>query len=200
MVNIDTYSQRLTNYLASRLEMDDSEKEVVEYGIYMFISETTKLSLTFLILFSLGQLKNGLLIVVVFGLLRSILGGVHAKTHVGCFISYLVSLTIILSAGLLFTKAQCIYFVLASFPFIIMAILRYAPADVENKPIISIRQRKSLRRKGLIAAFVFLVISCILPHPYSGFALFSVILEVIAILPITYKLYQTKYGYIERSY
>jgi len=74
----------------------------------------------------------------------------------------------------------------------------YAPADTENVPIISKKERK--RKK--ILSYIFLTVTLIVAlfikdNVISNILIFGVIMQTIMITKIAYKITNNKYGYEE---
>ena len=196
---IEKLSISLSKAVAKQIPMDNAEHEVMEYGIYMALSEFTKLSVILSASFILGFLKYTIYIIVIFGILRNFLGGFHAKTNIGCFISYLSTIALIAIIGLTIKNTFIITISgISLYPLVLLAIYRYAPADVENKPITSSAQRKFLRRGSVLVVTLLYVAFMIIPYPYRNFTLLTILAETCTMLPLTYKLTKNNYG-VERS-
>jgi len=191
-------STSITNSISKSVETTEEEKEVVEYGINIALSELTKLSAIILISIPLGIVKYSLFIIVVLGILRSLLGGVHAHTHIGCFLTYSIIIFSIIVISCFCGSQLSKIFMFLSLPFVYTSIYKYAPADIENKPILSTKQRKFLRKAGILAVSLLYVIALFLPKIFSNMIIFTLIIEAVTMLPIIYKITKNKYGY-ERS-
>lgn len=193
MAILDTVSAKLTDYVIDA-ETGIQEKETIEYGIYMFFSETIKIFAVIVIAIMADKLKDTLMIIAALGILRNYMGGVHAKTHWGCFLSYLTTLVAIYCCSNFLSRSAAYLTIIITLPFVLWAAYKFAPADTEFKPVLSKRRIRKCKilSFGLVIAFFAMVF--ILPEPYNFYVGFSVIAEVILILPITYKLYKIKYG------
>lgn len=66
----------------------EEKKEIIEYGAYMFLSETIKIGVLLIISAALNIFRYTIATIFIFGFLRMTLGGIHAKTHWGCMASY----------------------------------------------------------------------------------------------------------------
>lgn len=196
MITISTISEGLTSKIRQTIpETDDAKAEIIEYGIYMIISEITKIAAILIVATLLNVLTYAILTIVVFGLLRNFAGGIHAKTHWGCFISYSVIVfgTVYSSISLQYTSKFLLVAVL--YPVCFCILYFYSPADILNKPVLSKKQRKKLR----IGSFTFLTAAFILylitvPQPYANLIVFASFIECLTLLPVVYKLSGNKYG------
>jgi len=85
MLKISDISESLTEIIKKEMDVDEIKAEQIEYGIYMFISETIKIAAVLIIAAIFNIFKYAVLTIVIFGIHRGFIGGVHAKTHWGCF-------------------------------------------------------------------------------------------------------------------
>lgn len=85
---IDRICLFITNKIRKEMpEVDDERAEVINYGLHLIIGELPK---TFIILglaYLLGIFKLTLLTVILLLPYRSVSGGIHLKTHIGCIVS-----------------------------------------------------------------------------------------------------------------
>lgn len=82
--------------------------------------------------------------------------------------------------------------------FAIFMIHLYAPADTENVPIVSKKERRKRKNISYVIATIMLVIGCIIDNNMvSNILLVGVILQTFAITRLAYKITNNKYGYEE---
>lgn len=184
-----------------KLNKDISEEqlEVLEYGLYNLISEVIKTVLLLIIALVLGIFKYSVIALLAFGFLRKWAGGVHArKSHVACFMSNLIiNFSSIFIAKYISVIGDPLIlnvnFVI--FCICLITIVQYAPADVEEKPIGSKRQKKLFMIMSILTLCIYYLISIILDDKIiGGLFIFSALGEVLTMLPITYKLTNNKRG------
>ena len=197
---IDKFCDWLTNKIKSKVTDIDEEKElVINFGIRLIFGELPKI----LILFIIGFLLNiGWYTVCLFVLIapyRSFTGGFHLKTHMGCMIttSILYIAPIIIAKNIQTKQLIILYTLLILIAiFSIIIIAKYAPADTEDMPILSKKERKNKKVKAYITLTILLTI-IILNSNYiiSYMLLCGIFLQNLTILPISYKLTNSKYGY-----
>lgn len=190
---LDVISRQLTEYVTDG-DTDIREKETIEYGIYMFFSETVKIIAVVSIAAMAGRLKDTLIIMAVLGLLRNYMGGVHAKTQWGCFLSYTATVFLIYCGGNYLYSYMASSIILLLLPPVLWAVGKYAPADTEFKPLLSSKMTRKYRIYSLVLVVACYAAFIVFPAPYKYYIGFSVIAEGVLILPITYKLYKIKYG------
>lgn len=85
---IDKFCLFITKKIREEMpEVDDERAEVINYGLHLIIGELPK---TFIILglaYLLGIFKLTLLTIILLLPYRSVSGGIHLKTHIGCILS-----------------------------------------------------------------------------------------------------------------
>jgi accessory gene regulator B len=186
-------SEKLTTVIAENLQ-DLSEQKLAEinYGIAVFITNSYKMLLIFVVAILLSIFKYFLIAFVSFGALRTFASGVHAKREWTClptstlFFFGVVYLGIIVDLNI---YALSIIFVLC-----FAAVLRYAPADTEERPIASGKLRKKLKIMSSITIVILYAVAAYnLGTSASSIIAFSTLIESLLILPVTYKLAGSMY-------
>lgn len=187
-------SGRITQIIAAELE-DYSEEKLAEidYGIAAFITNSYKMVFIFILAFLLNIFQYFLIAIISFGALRTFASGVHAKREWTCLP---VSTSIFLGITYLgITFDLNIHIINLVFILCFAAILKYAPADTEERPIVSRKLRKKLKILSVITILVLYAIAMYsLGTKASSIITFAVLVESILILPVTYKLAGSMYG------
>ena len=196
---IDTICTCLTNKIRKEMpEIDDERAEVINYGLQNIVGEIPKVFLVFVIAFILGMLKEVLFMFIALTPYRGASGGFHLKTHLGCIVG-----TTTFYCGIVFLSQHIIlqditkYILIGiSWIFGMIMIKLYAPADTENVPILSKKDRK---RKQIIAYITYsigLICALIISNNViSNIILFGSILQTLTITKLAYRLTKNKYGY-----
>lgn len=187
-------SQKLTAAIAENLEgLSDQKLAEINYGIAVFITNSYKLLLIFLLAFLLDIFTYFLIAFISFGALRTFASGVHAKGEWTC-----LPVSTVFFFGIVYLGVAVelnIYVLTVIFALCFAAVLRYAPADTEEKPIVSRKLRKKLKIMScctLAALYVTSVYT--LGTASSSIIAFAVLVETVLILPVTYKLAGSMYG------
>ena len=196
---IDTICTFLTNRIRKEMpEIDDERAEVINYGLQNIVGEIPKIFLLFIIAYILGMLKEVLFMFIVLIPYRSASGGFHLKTHLGCILGTTVFYcgNVFLSQHVILDDITKYILIGISWIFGMFMIKLYAPADTENVPILSPKDRKkkqviaySTYSIGLIAALF------IQNNVISNILLFGNILQTLTITKLAYRLTKNKYGY-----
>lgn len=196
---IDKICTFLTNRIRNEMpEVDDEKAEVIFYGLQNILGEIPKTILLFVIATILGILKETLITFILIMPYRSVSGGFHLKTHLGCILGtslYYFGI-VFLSKYVIFSQVIKYVVILLIWIFGMIMIEKYAPADTENVPILA----KKIRRKNQVLAYIFftigLVVAGILNNTtVSNILIFANLIQTLTITKLAYRLTKNKYGY-----
>ena len=196
---IDTICTFLTNRIRKEMpEIDDERAEVINYGLQNIVGEIPKIFLLFIISFILGMLKEVLFMFIVLTPYRGASGGFHLKTHLGCIIGTTVFYcgTVLLSQHVILEDITKYILIGISWIFGMFMIKLYAPADTENVPILSKKDRKKKQIIAYIAYSIGLIAALLIQdNVISNIVLFGNLLQTLTITKLAYRLTKNKYGY-----
>lgn len=195
--------EKFCNYIFSKMkkkmpEITDEQGEAILYGLQLLIGEAPKMILLFGISFIFGF---GLeMLFAYFALIpyKTVSGGFHLHTHLGCIIGSTVFYygNVILSKLLVLDSIEKYVLVALSFVFGMLMISIYAPADTENVPIISKKERRQKKILSYITLTLTLGASLIIQNQvYSNILIIGSIIQSLSITRIAYKLTNNKYGH-----
>lgn len=197
---IDKFCEFLTNKIRKELpDVDDERAEVIQYGIQIIIGEIPKILLLFIIGFLLGIGKLTLLTFALLLPYKSFSGGFHLKTHIGCIIMtpLIYCGTVFLSKYLFITNYIVHHlFILGVWAFGMVMVKLYAPADTENVPIISKKERKKKKILSYIALTVLILLSIVIKDSViSNICVYGALIQSFCISRLAYIITKNKYGY-----
>ena len=182
-------------------EMPDITKEkeeVIKYGLQLIIGEIPKTLLLFAVSFLLGFGWYMLFAYITIMPYKMVSGGIHLHTHLGCITVSAISYygTILLSKFLNLNSLEKYILIALSFVFGILMISLYAPADTENLPIISKKERKTKKILSYIILTITLGIAIFLKDStLSNILIIGTILQSLFISKLAYKITNNKYGH-----
>lgn len=166
--------------------------EQVEYGLYIFISNMVKSVLTLFIAALFGLFYPVAVAFLSFGVLRIFAGGIHAKKSSHCFfIATIIYFLIACVASIIVLTPELITTI---FLVCLLVVLRYAPADVKEKPIHSQKQRKLLLRLSVVTLVLLYIIAMFFLPADATIVTFAVSLECFSITPFAYYISRTERG------
>ncbi len=197
---VDKFCTYLTNKIRKEMpEVDDERAEVINYGIQLIVGEIPKILLLFVVAFIL---KIGWLTVFAFFAIlpyKKFSGGFHLKTHLGCIIGTCLFyfLTVYMSKYIVFEQVYTKYIIiLVEWIFSMIMVKLYAPADTENLPILSEKERKYKKIMSYVTLTITLIVAVVIPNNIiSNILMIGILLQTISITKIAYKLSKNKYGY-----
>ena len=189
----------IVNQMRKRMsDIDDEKAEIITYGVELIIGEIPKIFLLFVLSFILGIGWYTVLTYVALIPYRASSGGFHLKTHIGCIIGSsvfyygIVYLSKFITLDI-FKKYMLIGLALV---FGIIMVSLYAPADTENIPIISKKERKRKKILSYITLVLTLAVSIFIKdNVISNILIFGVIIQSFMISRLAYLLTNNKYGY-----
>ena len=194
MVMFDRISKYVTDMIYATLHgIAEERREIIEYGVYMTVSEIVKISIILTVSIILRILPYVAAVVVIYGIQRTLLGGIHAKTQLGCMIAHSAIVFGVVAASL-FINIDRIYLLVIIAPFSYLTAYLYAPADLPQKPVKSEKQRKQLRIGGFVLLTGLFASSCFLPVVWSNIILFSCLVQASFMTPLAYRMSKNKYG------
>ncbi len=169
----------------------EEKAEQIDYGLYTAFSDILKLFAVLLTALVLDKFGYALVAAIVFAINKSYLGGIHAKTQLGCLITHFTIIfgCVYLSEAINIRYLNVILFLAA----IVLAVL-YAPADLVSKPILTLKRKQELRIKGSIVILICFIATFFLPSVYSNIISIITLISTINVTPIMYKLTKNKRG------
>ena len=179
-------------------DITEEQGEAILYGLQLLMGEAPKMFLLFAISFVFGF---GLeMIFAYFAIMpyRTASGGFHLHTHLGCILGSIIFYygNVILSRFLVLGVLEKYILVALSLVFGILMVSMYAPADTENVPIISKKERKTKKILSYITLLITLGASLIIQNQvYSNILIIGSIIQSLSISRIAYKITNNKYGH-----
>lgn len=181
------------NFIKKHKNYNEEELEIIAYGLESIYLVITKAIIIFTLAYILGILKETLILLLTYNIIRTQAFGIHASRSIYCLIS---SILMFIGGAYL-----CIYLTLPLKIIMIISlmcnllILMYAPADTHKRPLINERKRMKFKYKSITLAIIYtIIIFTIKDNTIINFLLIGMIEATIMILPITYKLFKLPYN------
>lgn len=197
---IDKFCEYLTQKIRKQMpEVDDERAEAILYGIQLIIGEIPKIFLMFALGIILGLWWQTLLAFFLILPYKACSGGFHLKTHLGCFICTNIVYCGNALISTIFNFPSEMYKYITAIAIWILGVIMvsiYAPADTENLPILTKKERKIKK----ILSYIFLTINMIVAifiknNIIANILIFGTIIQTISITRIAYIITKNKYGY-----
>ena len=195
--------EKICKWIVSKIrksipDMNDERAEIITYGIQLMIGEIPKIFLLFILSFILGI---GWYVVFAFIAImpyRTTTGGFHLKSHLGCIVgtSLFYYGNVYISQWIVLDDISRYIITVITFLFGIAMITLYAPADTENVPILSKKERKMKKILSYIFLALTLIASILIKdRVLSNILLIGIILQTLFITRFAYKITNNKYGH-----
>ena len=195
--------EKISNYILKKMrkkmpDMTDEKAEVIEYGLQIIVGEIPKTILLFVVSFFLGIGWYMIFAYVALMPYRMMSGGFHLHTHLGCIMGSIIVYygNIYLSKFLILDNIQKYILIGLSLLFGILMVSFYAPADTENVPIISKKERKMKKILSYVTLILTLIAATFIQDSVlANILIIGVIIQTLCITRIIYKLTNNKYGH-----
>lgn len=180
----------LNNYMnivtANKKDLSQDQIDKFRYGIEGIYLTITKLIVIFIIGAILGILKEILLLLIFYNLLRFFGFGYHARGSKECLafsLSFFVILPYLVAKKLLVFKYNKYIILLCLINFLI-----FAPSDTKKRPMIN--KKKKIIRKTLLmlVSIIYSILIFNTNYELSSLLLLSLVIESIMVNPLIYKL------------
>lgn len=179
-------------------DITDEKAEIILYGLQLLIGEIPKMFILFGLSFLLGLGWYMVFAYIAVMPYRATSGGFHLHTHLGCILSTIIFFygNILISKFLVLDNIQKYILIGLSLVFGILMISMYAPADTEEVPIISKKERKTKKILSYVMLTLTLVVALFVPdRMMSNILIIGSIFQSISISRLAYKITKNKYGH-----
>lgn len=199
---IDKFCRYLTNKIREQMpEVDDEQAEVILYGIQLIVGEIPKIFLMFGLGIILGLWWQTLLAFFLILPYKVCSGGFHLKTHLGCFLctNIVYCGNAYISTIWNFPNEISKYITIGAIWILGMIMVSiYAPADTENLPILTKKERTTKKILSYIFLSINMLVTLFVPNTIiSNLLIFGTLIQTISITRIAYIITKNKYGYEE---
>lgn len=198
---VETICNKLTSRIRKEMpDINDERAEVINYGLQLIIGEIPKLIIIITIAYILKVLDLSILVLILLLPYRTVSGGVHLQSHLGCIVATSVFYigNAVLSKYIVLTKTVEYIITGIVWMFSMIMIKLYAPADTEEVSILRKKERTTKKILSYIVMTLSLIASLIIKNTViSNLLLFGVLFQTVAITRLMYKITGNKYGYEE---
>ncbi len=197
---------KFCNYLVSKIrkqmpEIDDEKAEVILYGIQLIVGEIPKFFLMFGFGILLGLWWQTLLAFFLILPYKVCSGGFHLKTHIGCIIctNLIYCGNAFISTIWNFPNETIKYITIgAIWIFSVIMVSLYAPADTENVPILTKKERNTKRFLSYVFLSINMLVAILVRNSIiANLMIIGTIIQTFSITRIAYIITKNKYGYEE---
>ena len=171
---------------------DDIKLQEIKYGLETIYLTIIKTIVFIIISIILSTLKELLLFMLFYGILRLTGFGVHAKKSIHCWISSFITF-ILIPIFIKYLQLNNIIISILLFISILLLII-YAPADTPKRPLINKKKRIIYKVLTIFVAATYTILIIIKPtNLITNSMIYSLLLEGFLVAPISYKLFGVSY-------
>ena len=193
----DKVLDKTINIIQKYYNYDNIKIKEIRYGLESIYLTVVKIVAIILLSIFIHTFKELCLFFVFYGLLRATGFGLHAKNSIECWI-----LSILLFELFPYLTKYWItnnLYLLIGSVILLPLIIIYAPADTEKRPLINPKKRKIYKIITSIITIIYILIIYFNKNIYiSKLLFFSILLETLLVLPISYRLLGLKYDNYKR--
>ena len=166
--------------------------EVIEYGLVGLYLTISKSIVICLIAFILGILKELLIFMIIYNVIRATSFGLHATKSWICLVSSTLIFITVPFLCILLTLPIWLRIIIGL--CCILLIFKNSPADTEKRPIVSPKRRRTYKILSTIIAIIFVVLSIVLADNFlANCFIFALVVQCFMISPLTYKIFKLPY-------
>ncbi len=194
---MEKISETIVNNFFNKKE-DSDERDILIFGVQRFLEDITKIIIITIIAAFLGILKEVYVVFAVMMVYKNFVGGAHARTNLECvfFTTLCCFIPIYMSKFFLLSNSKLLILTVFTVIFSIVIIVKFAPADTENIPIVNKKQRLKLKiGAGIVLPVIIIFFGMVIRDSY----LYEIVLICLNIsnfntTPLMYRLLRCKYS------
>ena len=177
----------------------DEQLEIIAYGLEGVYLTMSKIIILFCLAYILGIVKEFVLLLISYNIIRSQAFGLHATKSIYC----LISSCLLFIVGALICKYVVfpIWFSIGSAIVCDICLLLYAPADTYKRPIVNKKKRKRFKIISFILGVIYTLLIVVFRESiYINYLVIGMIEAVLMILPFVYKIFHLPYNNYKTYY
>ncbi len=189
----DLIINKIMDSIKKKNKYSDTKLAEIKYGLSTLYINITKTIVIISLAIILNLIKELLLILLFYGILRLFGFGLHAKKTWQCWVGSLI--TFLLLPYLVKVLEINFYIRLIVSILSIIFIFIFAPADTEKRPLIRKNKRITFKILCTLSAIGLTIYSLLTKNILiQNSIFFSLILECFMISPLSYKIFKLKYA------
>lgn len=171
---------------------DNIKLQEIKYGLETIYLTIVKTIIFILLAILLKTIKELLLFMLFYGIIRLTGFGVHAKKSLHCWISSILIFVIIPILIKYVTLNNYVIYIISIISIIILVI--YAPADTPKRPLINKKKRIIYKVLTTLISLGYLITIVLIKNKIIiNTLLYSLLLECFLVTPFMYKLFGVSY-------
>lgn len=166
----------------------EEKLEEIKYGLESIYLTYSKIFIIITLSYFLGIIKETLLLLITYNIIRTFAFGIHATKSIYCL---LASLTLFIGGVYVVKYIDLnVYIKVITSILLLICIYKYAPADTHKRPLINKKKRKRYKIISTILGIIYAILITIYNNNIiSNYLLIGMLEAVIMIHPLTYKIF-----------
>lgn len=189
----EAFAEKSYEYISKYNSYNEIEKVKIKYGLEVLYTIVTKTAGLLLLSLFLKTFKETIILMLLYTTLRLFGHGIHAHKSSQCWVASILCYGAfpLLMKNVIIPHKYII--TLWGFAFICFAI--WAPADTPKKPLINKKKRIFCKLGTLLNSILLLLITYFSSnHLINNGIFYSLIMNIIAINPLTYRLFNIPFN------
>lgn len=179
-------SNRIATYLCDELNYSENKREILSYGLEVFLGDFFKIVAILILSGILDVLFYTVVGLISFVLFRIIIGGIHNSSFEKCFITSTIIMILIGFIGKYFAFLITDWIAFLVYFIALIITIIWVPAGTEKKTINNPVLRKKMKIQAIFLLSLWQLIIIISPdYCYQKYAFSSVLGVLIAFLLVT---------------
>ncbi len=172
---------------------DNEKLEIIKYGLESIYILITKMVVILTVSYLLGLIKETLIFLICYNLIRMPSFGLHATKSWICLIS---SLLIFITIPFICKAIQIPVYLKEIIGLVsLVFIIKNAPADTYKRPIINKKRRLFLKIISTIIALIMIICSLFINNQFwANSLLMAIVLQCFMISPTVYRIFKLPYN------
>ncbi len=189
----DVIINKQINMLKKYNNFDDEKISIIKYGLESIYILITKTVIILLVSYLLGLLKETLIFVLFYNLIRMPSFGLHATKSWICLVSSLLIFIILPFICTILELPNYLKIIIGIIS--ILFIIKNAPADTYKRPIVNKKRRLFFKIISTIIACIMIIFALFTENQFiSNSILISIVLQCFMISPTVYKIFKLPYN------
>lgn len=181
------------NFIQKYNNFNNEQLKIIKYGLESIYILITKMIVILTVSYLLGLIKETVIFLICYNLIRMPSFGLHATKSWICLVA---SLLIFITLPFLCKVIELPIYLKSVIGLIaLLFIIKNAPADTYKRPIISKKRRLCFKIISAIIAFIMIMFSMFIENQFlANSLLISVVLQCFMISPIVYGIFKLPYN------
>lgn len=181
------------NFIQKYNNFNNEQLKIIKYGLESIYILITKMIVILTVSYLLGLIKETVIFLICYNLIRMPSFGLHATKSWICLVA---SLLIFITLPFLCKVIELPIYLKSVIGLIaLFFIIKNAPADTYKRPIISKKRRLCFKIISAIIAFIMIMFSMFIENQFlANSLLISVVLQCFMISPIVYGIFKLPYN------